>query len=503
MNRAINRRDFLKLISLLSTNLVVPNFSARPSITEPGTKDNVLIVVFDAFSAKHIPFYGYGRQTMPNLTQLIEKGTVYHQHYANGPFTTPGTASLLTGTLPWTHRALSHYDPVAERMAEKSIFHAFCNHHSMAYSHNLLANIFLEQFSPAIEEYIPRKRLYLGNSVLLKPFRKDDDISSLAWTRALKRVQDGYSYSLFGSLLYETMQKGRFDKYAEEFPLGLPRIFEDEYFTLEDGIDWLQNLVLNAPRPFLGYFHYLPPHFPYKTRVDFYNQFANDGFKPIEKPDHIFKSRRAEGHIEENRTNYDEFILYVDSEFARLYQFLDQQGVLENTWLVLTSDHGEMFERGITGHQAPPMFQPLVQIPLVIFAPGQHSRIDVYDRTSAIDLLPTLMHVTNQEIPEWTEGEVLPPYASSPLTADRPIVSLRGKGIEQGEPINKGSAMLIRKQYKLSYIFGYTADLPGGELIELYDLETDPEELNDLSASHSDIVNEMLAELKTQLARSR
>jgi arylsulfatase A-like enzyme len=503
LKNTLNRRDFLKLASLLSLNMAIPRLRFRPGIAEPGTGKNVLVVVFDAFSAKHISFYGYGRQTMPNLTRLIEKGTVYHQHYANGPFTTPGTASLLTSTLPWTHRALDHNDPVADWMTEKSIFHAFRGHHAMAYSHNLLVDTFLKQFLPAIEDYIPRDRLYLNINPLLEAFRNDDDIANLAWTRSFSRAKDGYSYSLLGTGLYELAMKGRFDLYTNEFPRGLPQIYDDSYYILEDGINKLQNLTLSAPQPFLGYFHFLPPHFPYNTRKEFVDQFAHDGFKPVPKPDHIFAAKRAEEGLEENRRYYDEYILYVDSEFARLYQFLEQNGILENTWLVFTSDHGEMFERGLTGHQMPPMFEPLVRVPLVIFAPGQDTRIDVYDQTNAIDLLPTLMHVTNQEIPDWAEGQIMPPFTTSTSADDRPIICLRGWGIEEDKPIHKGSVMLIRGNYKLVYIFGFLTDLPGGELVELYDLEADPEELNNLSTSHPEVVAEMLAELKPQLARTR
>lgn len=503
MKNTLNRRDFLKIAGLLSLNLAIPGLRFRPGSVEPGTGKNVLIVVFDAFSAKHIPFYGYGRQTMPHLSRLIEKGTVYHQHYANGPFTSPGTASLLTGTLPWTHRALDHNDPVADWLTEKSIFHAFRGHHAMAYSHNLLVDTFLKQFLPAIEDYMPRDQLYLNANPLLAAFRKDEDIANLAWTRSLNREQDGYSYSLLGSGLYELLMKGRFDWLADEFPRGLPQIFDDSYYILEDGIDWLQNLTLNAPQPFLGYFHFLPPHYPYNTRKEFYDQFSKDGFKPLPKPDHIFAAKRAEEGLDENRRWYDEYILYVDSEFARLHQFFEQNGVLENTWLVLTSDHGEMFERGLTGHQMPPMFEPLVRIPLVIFAPGQDSRIDIFERTSAIDVLPTLMHVTNQEIPAWAEGQVMAPFAPSATPKNRPTICLRGWGIEEDKPIHKGSIMLIRDNYKLVYIWGFLSDLPGGELVELYDHEADPEELNDLSASHPEVVAEMLAELKPQLARTR
>jgi hypothetical protein len=62
--------------------------------------------------------------------------------------------------------------------------------------------------------------------------------------------------------------------------------------------------------------------------------------------------------------------------------------------------------------------------------------------------------------------------------------------------------MLIRGNYKLFYIFGYEKDIEGGELIELYNLDDDPEELNDLSSSRPEIVNDMLLELKTNLART-
>jgi choline-sulfatase len=502
MNKSINRRDFLKLASLFSMSMAAPKLLFRPGSLESGSVENVLIVVFDALSAANISLHGYERETMPNLARLVEKGTVYHQHYANGPFTTPGTASLLTGTLPWTHRALDHNAQVADHIVAKSIFHAFDNYHCMAYSHNSLANTLLKQFLPAIDHYTPQGKLFLGNDSFLYNL-KDDDIAPLAWTRIIKSGDHGYSYSLWLSRVYAFLQQGRYQAYKRSFPRGLPNLYEDAVYVLDHAIDWLQTLSINAPQPFMGYFHFLPPHFPYKTRVEFYDQFLNDGFLPLQKPEHIFAVKRSAGRVDEFRRWYDEYILYVDSEFARLYNFLEEKGILKNTWLVLTSDHGELFERGITGHLTPAMFQPVVRIPLVIFAPGQAERVDISEKTSAIDILPTMLHVTGQEIPDWVEGQVLPPFSTSPLPADRPIISLRGKGIEKEHPIHKGSAMLIRDSYKLVYIFGYLNDLKNGELIELYNLDDDPEELNDLAASHPEIVDRLLVELKAQLARTR
>jgi len=109
---------------------------------------------------------------------------------------------------------------------------------------------------------------------------------------------------------------------------------------------------------------------------------------------------------------YDEFILYVDREFGKLMDKMESSGLLENSWGVLTSDHGELFERGILGHITEVLYKPLIRVPLLIFEPGRKTRTDVYTKTSAVDILPTLLHVTGKQMPDWTEGVVLPPFSS-------------------------------------------------------------------------------------------
>ncbi len=64
-------------------------------------------------------------------------------------------------------------------------------------------------------------------------------------------------------------------------------------------------------------------------------------------------------------------ILYADKEFGRFFDYLDSSGLLDNTWVVLTSDHGEMFERGIDGHDTEVLYEPVIRIPLMIFEPGR------------------------------------------------------------------------------------------------------------------------------------
>ena len=120
-----------------------------------------------------------------------------------------------------------------------------------------------------------------------------------------------------------------------------------------------------------------------------------------------------------DRLAYDEFILYVDREFARFYGALEASGLLENTWVVFTSDHGEMFERGIIGHSTNVLYEPVVRVPLLIFEPGRKQGMEIVTPTSAVDMLPTLAHVTGHALPDWSEGEILPPFRTSTLDPQR------------------------------------------------------------------------------------
>ena len=123
----------------------------------------MIVVVFDAFSAFNISLYGYQRETTPNLARLAKRAIVYHNHYAGSNFTTSGTASLLTGTLPWTHRACSPRTRVAEPFMHQNIFSVFQDYYRLAYTHNGWANILLEQFERQMDELVPWKSLFLGS----------------------------------------------------------------------------------------------------------------------------------------------------------------------------------------------------------------------------------------------------------------------------------------------------------------------------------------------------
>lgn len=503
MKKNITRRDFLKLASLLPLSITPPQITNSLS-----SQQNIIIIVFDALSASNISLYGYQRDTMPNLSRLAEKAIVYHNHYAGGNFTTPGTASLLTGTLPWTHRAFRPGSTVEESFTKKNIFSAFDDYYQITYSHNPWVYKFLYQFQNNIDELLPlNKFLLFDDDIIPNIFENDNDLATVSWVRTIKRKKEGFSYSLFLSYLYEQYQK--FGEYKirniqTQYPRGVPAIHYSNYFLLEDAIDLISNILDKIQQPFLGYFHFWPPHEPYRTHKKFYGRFENDSFLSIEKPfSPFFQSRNQKDpfRIPKLRIAYDESILYADNEFGRLYDNLEKSGLIDNTWIILTSDHGELFERGIEAHFTPVLYQPLIRIPLVIFEPRRTNRTDIFTPTSAIDVLPTLLNVTGHNQVPFSEGVILPPFTPTKDIKDRNLYAIEAKHNDQFSPFTVATTTIIRGNYKLMYFFGYEIWGENSKHIELYDIENDPEELNDLYQSKIALSRDLLKEMEEKLVQ--
>ena len=87
------------------------------------------------------------------------------------------------------------------------------------------------------------------------------------------------------------------------------------------------------------------------------------------------------------------------------YEALERSGLLlQDSWLVVTSDHGEMFERGISRTYVACPVRTCPRVPLMIFEPGRQNGVAIRTPTSAIDLLPTFAYVTGHPVPESCEG---------------------------------------------------------------------------------------------------
>jgi hypothetical protein len=121
-----SRRDFLKLAGLASGALALTGLAPAPlrGRQPGGAAPNVIILVLDAMSARNLSLYGYKRKTTPNFERFAERATVYHNHHSGGNYTSPGTATILTGTYPWTNRAFNIGGLIEREHADHNISRA-------------------------------------------------------------------------------------------------------------------------------------------------------------------------------------------------------------------------------------------------------------------------------------------------------------------------------------------------------------------------------------------
>lgn len=525
--QSLNRRDFLKLAAAaplafspwieqasasarpaLKTGIFLPTLetnSAGELSQTPTGLPNILIIVFDALSARNMSLYGYPRQTTPNLDRLAARSTVYHRHHSAGTFTSPGTASLLTGDYPWSHRALQMRSLPFSKYADHNLFGLLPDaYHKFAYTQNPLAFALLNQAGSHIHhlEHLP-DIARLAQTFSDDWFYHDYYVASEAESLYLKEKYDQPA-SLFLSLFDRWLSERRNRSLAADLrkqysrgPVncrpGNPGVF---CFTLEDAVDWTIRQVQAAPRPFCGYVHVFPPHAPYNPRTEF-AQLFDDGYRPKSKPEFTGEATHSVRTLTRYRRFYDQMITHVDSEFARLMDALENSGALKDTVVVLTSDHGEMLERGVWGHISASMYAPLVHIPMIVFPPDAHRREDVRTLSSAVDVLPSLLKLAGVK-PVASEGQSLDSLAFSPEATDsRTIFVMDAKTNQRRGALQKASFAAVRWPYKLIRYVGQT-DIPDGH--ELYNLEKDPEEVKDIfRVDHPDakvLMSELDANLK-------
>jgi len=223
--------------------------------------------------------------------------------------------------------------------------------------------------------------------------------------------------------------------------------------------------------------HFFPPHEPYHPKTKFWGKFRDD-WRPPDKGIHPLAVERDDYEKAiQTRRLYDEYIASWDFELGRLFDFFDESGLRDNTYIIITSDHGEMFERGERGHSTPLMYDPLVHVPLIVSCPGQQERQDVFVNTSNVDLLPTLAQLTGIARPAWAEGQVLPGLGGAE-DSSRGVFTLDAKNNSVFTELRKFSISLTKDRYRLTH-YNY----PAYQSFEFYDLEHDPDELEDLYPS--------------------
>jgi len=488
----LSRRSFLKILKGMAPALLVPQAISLADQLD-SSKPNVIILLFDAMSARNLSVYGYPRSTSPYLERFAEHAVVYHSHTAGGNFTIPATSSLMTGTYPWTHRAINHRGMVHQEFIDKNIFRAVGNgYHRLTFPQNVWSNLIVSQFIKDIDTLMPTGSFSSVN--YLKGELLDNDLNmalrSLDDFVFKEHEQTSLFLAPFLSALYfrdaERLSKDGYPKGVpdnENYPL---------YFRLEDVFDGLTSILPKLQSTF-AYIHLYPPHAPYRPTAQFFKGFI-DNYRPEKKPDHRLSAHVSNTRMASARRSYDEYIASIDWEIGRMFEQFEKEGVFENSYVIVTADHGEMFERGTVAHTTPLLYAPIENIPLLISSPGQKQRHDIYSPTNAVDLLPTIAHLTGNPIPDWGEGQLLPKLGGSE-DFERSSFSIEAKTNSSFGALHKVSVSMRKGTHKMILYKGYVED----DIFELYDLSSDFEELHNLYPDQPAIAKLMKDELLESL----
>jgi arylsulfatase A-like enzyme len=501
--KQFSRRDFLKVAgtSLLPLAFSKQAHSLDSLLMRQAKKPNILIILLDTFSAHNISLYGYPRLTTPALDRFASRATVYHSHYSGGNFTTTGTASTLMGMNAWSHRAINISGLIKRELVPSNIFRQMGHsYRRVAFTQNMLVELLLHQFADDLDIHLPFTSASTGllTSSIVQGLEQDPLPSYYAYGDFLAVRQNGDG-PLTGSPLLgllNLLKQQAPPATSEEYPQGLPNNGYYAY-TNQDTFNFILREIDRADeRPLFGYFHLWTPHEPYLPRKEYLGKFKKDGYIPVEKPEHpLTDMHRPEKNLLRLRQSYDEYIVDVDADLGVFLEALEQKGILDDTYVILTSDHGQLFERGEHGHTTDLMFDSVLHIPLLISAPGQTSRQDVYTPTSNIDLLPTLLAISGQHPMTSLEGRILPGLGGQE-DMQRSIYSMVARLNSAFAPIKKASISMVKGSKKMIYYLGY-GDFD--QVAELYDLADDPDELVNLASADTVTLAHMRDELLTAL----
>ncbi|MBW2277631.1 MAG: sulfatase, partial [Deltaproteobacteria bacterium] len=362
--------------------------------------------------------------TTPTIDRLAAEGIVFERFHAASPWTGASFGSILTGVSPTVHGAGRR-----EKEGSKT------------------ARSILGVTITPMSERVPTVAELLG------------EINSAA--------------IVTNSFLIESMGFARgFDHYDQQFAGLIKSRPADE--TTKAAIAWLEK---NQQQPFFLMVHYFDPHMSYKPPKEYLERFA-PGAGRVSGPFYDHRRARAgkldlkQNEKEQIRRVYNGEVRFVDDQIGELVAALERLGVLDDTWLMITADHGEeQFDHGSFDH-GHRYEEEVTRVPLVIRPPDGkwHAGTRVPYSTRHIDLAPTILDWMGRDPAPSMAGQSLMGLITGDETAHRPAYVEFNIYWTQRCALYDGRYKLIR-----------ATDSNNGWL---YDLEADPLEQNKLDRAH-------------------
>ena len=419
------------------------------SVADP-PPPNLVVVNVDTLRADHLSLYGYARETAPFLAELAAESAVFEAARSNSSFTRESVGALLTGRLP------SRLGRTGWNAAPLTGPH--------------LGTLLAEA---------GYRTAFLSNTVMLK---------HPGFTQGFDRVQhlpERWDLSGAGGAL--TAQALAF---------------------LDEGKE-----------PFGLYLHYLDPHAPYappKARLERLGARASpDPLSLYDEAIPGLAELRADGfgpgeaRYEDMIARYDAEIADVDAALRTLFAGLDARGLAETTVVVVTADHGEEFleheylEHGWT------LYDEVLRVPLLLWAPGRIPAGRIDEPVSQVDLLPTLAALLELSVePFELDGVswVVRDGAGLRLAPpSRPQIAelLLGRRSVLRSVVHEGwKYIAVHREVVPEQRSAHDAANPkrgpwqaAPVREQLFDLTRDPQERHDLAAEHPERIEEMAKRL--------
>lgn len=441
----------------------------------PAHAPNVLMVVLDTVRADRMSLYGYGRDTTPHLSRLSRRGIRFDQARSTAPWTLPSHASMMTGRWPHQNSARLH-GPLDGSHATLAEFLAAKGYATAGFVANITytgAETGLARGFAHYEDHDLSPQAILCTSALGR---------RLIW-RCVVAVSDYVSDYLGGTL-------------KSDFRKDAGRISGDL-------LAWTEG---QGERPFFAFLNFIDAHSPYIPPASFGRHFgikpeSDDDVATLDQWFTLDKAKLAPRDIQLASDAYDDCIAYLDDRLGRLFDELDRRGVLANTLVLVTADHGEHFgEHSIYCH-ASSLYDQEIHVPLLAILPGNaHAGRSVAAPVSLRDLPATVVDVLglgdNSPFPgrslacQWDDDP------SSPRDA-APLLS-EVDGPAKSAP-NLGSSPAFRGPMQ-AVVAGQEVYIRNGDGVEeLYDLASDPSQAHDLA--HAPASLPRLATLRSELDR--
>ncbi len=432
--------------------------AALPEAT-PGAP-NVLLIILDTVRAKSMSLHGYDRPTTPALDSLAETGTVFETALATSPWTLPSHASMFTGR--WPHELSTHWSyPLDD--AEPTLAEVLSRHGYL--TAGFVANL----------------------SYASRPF---------GLARGFAHYED-FPVSVGQVVLSTSLGRNLAASAGLRELFGYQELLnrKDAARIRGDFIDWLES---QGERPFFAFLNFFDAHEPYLPPAPYDRLWG----PPVDRPNIQHRHNLLRGvnarrlgkwsmrpdEVPGELAAYEGTIAYLDAQLGGLMRDLADRGRLDNTIVVIASDHGEhMGEHGMFEH-GKSLFLPTLQVPLLFRYPGRvPAGVRIDSPVTIRDIPATILDLvelgSHEPFPgesltgTWGDGAARSSARSSAPAS--PVFSELQRGLVEQDwyPIATGLDMLSI----LDRGYHYICNPDGTE--ELYDVISDPDEYDNLLLS--------------------